>query len=167
MCTLTQKPRQHCHQHAGNVAPQLQHLPAALLGTAARGPNPAKCRRLQEPVCLLSLAQPELEAPARPTSEELTSMMFLPTGCVLKLHLEGVDLGPASVTLWTHHHPGPRGPPGLPPSLDSVSSGLQARRKLLSWTCPRTTSSSSSSRDSPVHLHQTSKAWEIPLTMST
>ncbi|CAO2622562.1 Proline-rich protein 23A3 [Lemmus lemmus] len=54
--------------------------------------HPAKRRRLQEPADLWSLAQPDLEASAMPTSEEFTSTVFVPTGCAVKLRLEGVDL---------------------------------------------------------------------------
>ncbi|CAO2633900.1 Proline-rich protein 23A3 [Lemmus lemmus] len=55
-------------------------------------PNPAKRRRLQEPACQWSLAQPDLEASARPASEELTSTVVIPAGCAMKLHLAGVNL---------------------------------------------------------------------------
>ena len=54
--------------------------------------NPAKRRRLQEPACLASSAQPDLEASARPASKELTSTVVIPTGCAMRLHVEGVDL---------------------------------------------------------------------------
>lgn len=55
--------------------------------------NPAKRRRLQEPACLASsLAQPDLEASARPASKELTSTVVIPTGCAMRLQVEGVDL---------------------------------------------------------------------------
>ncbi|XP_059125058.1 proline-rich protein 23A3-like [Peromyscus eremicus] len=56
------------------------------------GPKPAKRRRLHECTCPGSQAQPDLEAPTRPASEQLTSTLFLPAGLALKLHLEGVDL---------------------------------------------------------------------------
>lgn len=54
--------------------------------------NPAKRRRLQDPACLGSLAQPDLEASARPASKQLTSTVVIPTGCAMQLHVEGVDL---------------------------------------------------------------------------
>ncbi|XP_052586738.1 proline-rich protein 23A3-like [Peromyscus californicus insignis] len=49
------------------------------------GPKPAKRLCLQQ-------AQPDLEAPTGPASEQLTTTMFLPAGLALKLHLEDVDL---------------------------------------------------------------------------
>nr|XP_048308545.1 proline-rich protein 23A3-like [Myodes glareolus] len=60
-------------------------------GPQPEDPMPAKRRRLQEPACWL-LAQPDLEAFSRPASEQLTSMVVIPTGCAMKLQLEGVDL---------------------------------------------------------------------------
>ncbi|KAH0512265.1 Proline-rich protein 23A3 [Microtus ochrogaster] len=45
--------------------------------------NPAKSRRLQEPACLGSLPQPDLEASARPASKELISTVVIPTGCAM------------------------------------------------------------------------------------
>ncbi|XP_052586504.1 proline-rich protein 23A3-like [Peromyscus californicus insignis] len=57
------------------------------------GPKPAKRRRLHECTCPGSQAQPDLEAPTRPASEQLTTTtLFLPAGLALKLHLEGGDL---------------------------------------------------------------------------
>ncbi|XP_052573739.1 uncharacterized protein LOC128097342 [Peromyscus californicus insignis] len=55
------------------------------------GPKPAKRRRLHECTCPGSQAQPDLEAPTRPASEQLTTTLFLPAGLALKLHLEGGD----------------------------------------------------------------------------
>ncbi|XP_059125061.1 proline-rich protein 23A3-like [Peromyscus eremicus] len=56
------------------------------------GPKPAKRRRLHQCTCPGSQAQPDLEAPTRPASEQLTSTLFLPAGLALKLHLEGGNL---------------------------------------------------------------------------
>ncbi|KAL6038164.1 hypothetical protein STEG23_030932 [Scotinomys teguina] len=57
-----------------------------------QGPSPAKRRRLHEPACHEPLAQPDMEEPAQPDSEELTSVVFLAPGCAMQLQLEGVDL---------------------------------------------------------------------------
>ncbi|XP_041498386.1 proline-rich protein 23A3-like [Microtus oregoni] len=80
------------HQHAENASAKPRGLPGALLGPTARRSQPAKRRRLQEPACLGSLAQPDLEASARPASKELTSTVVIPTSCAMQLHLEGIDL---------------------------------------------------------------------------
>uniref|UniRef100_A0A8C6H8Z8 Proline rich 23A, member 3 n=1 Tax=Mus spicilegus TaxID=10103 RepID=A0A8C6H8Z8_MUSSI len=63
--------------------------PAPCWSPQTPAPSPAKRRRLhQEPACPEPLAQPELEAPAEPT----TSVVFLAAGSALQLPLDGVDL---------------------------------------------------------------------------
>ncbi|CAO2633899.1 Proline-rich protein 23A3 [Lemmus lemmus] len=66
--------------------------PMPCWGPQPEEPNPANHRRLQEPACLGSLAQLDLEASARPARKELTSTVVIPTGCAMKLNLEGIDL---------------------------------------------------------------------------
>ncbi|XP_038178190.2 proline-rich protein 23A3-like [Arvicola amphibius] len=66
--------------------------PVPCWGPQPEEANPAKRRRLQEPAYLGSLAQPDLEASARPASQELTSTVVVPTGCAMQLHVEDVDL---------------------------------------------------------------------------
>lgn len=61
-------------------------------GPQPEAANPAKRRRLQEPASLGSLAQPDLEACARPASKELTTTVVIPTGCAMQLRVRGVDL---------------------------------------------------------------------------
>ncbi|XP_036047891.1 proline-rich protein 23A3-like [Onychomys torridus] len=57
-----------------------------------QGPSPAKRRRLHEPAPHEPLAPPDMEAPAGPASDALTSVVFLAAGCAMQLQLEGVDL---------------------------------------------------------------------------
>lgn len=54
--------------------------------------HPAKRQCLPKPADLWCLVQQELEESTRPASEELASTVFVPTGCAVKLHLEGIDL---------------------------------------------------------------------------
>ncbi|XP_028721894.1 proline-rich protein 23A3-like [Peromyscus leucopus] len=57
-----------------------------------QGPSPAKRRRLHEPARHEPLAPPDMEAPAGPASDALTSVVFLAAGCAMQLQLEDVDL---------------------------------------------------------------------------
>ncbi|XP_006975251.2 proline-rich protein 23A3-like [Peromyscus maniculatus bairdii] len=57
-----------------------------------QGPSPAKRRRLHEPARHEPLAPPDMEAPAGPSSDALTSVVFLAAGCAMQLQLEDVDL---------------------------------------------------------------------------
>ncbi|XP_036049537.1 proline-rich protein 23A3-like [Onychomys torridus] len=56
------------------------------------GPRPAKRPCLHGCTCPGTQAQPDLEAPTGPASEQLTTTMFLPAGFALQLRLEDVDL---------------------------------------------------------------------------
>ncbi|CAH6876231.1 proline-rich protein 23A3-like [Phodopus roborovskii] len=58
------------------------------------GLNPAKRPCLREPGSPERLAQPDVEAPSGPAWEEpnSNSVVVVPTGCALKLHLEAIDL---------------------------------------------------------------------------
>nr|XP_006975249.1 proline-rich protein 23A3-like [Peromyscus maniculatus bairdii] len=57
-----------------------------------QGSSPAKRRRLHEPARHEPLASPDMEAPAGPASDALTSVVFLAAGCAMQLQLEDVDL---------------------------------------------------------------------------